>query len=137
MTPKELAEIHLGAFGEDRAWNEEQFKTFLADPHIVLTKEEQSFVLGRIVADEAEILTLATAPDHQRRGLAQKSLQKFIAKAQAAGAISIFLEVGENNSPAKALYAGHHFHQVGERKDYYRKAGGHAVTALILKRELP
>ncbi len=137
MTPEELSATHLLSFGEEKAWTAETFAKLLSDPAVILAGIPESFVLGRVVADEAEVLTLATAPQYQRKGLASKALSTFNERASAAGAKSVFLEVADDNDAAKNLYTGAGFDCVGERKNYYRRRDKPAVTALILKCPLP
>jgi ribosomal-protein-alanine N-acetyltransferase len=52
------------------------------------------------------------------------------------GTHTVFLEVDEDNSPARRLYARRQFHQVGERKGYYPRGQGGPTAALILRRDL-
>lgn len=47
---------------------------------------------------------------------------------------ALFLEVGENNLPARKLYAGLGFIEVGRRKNYYRTANpAEQSSALVLR----
>lgn len=136
MTPAALAATHLSAFGADKAWTADAFATFLDDPATILTGDANSFVLGRVTLDEAEILTLATAAPHQRQGLARNAMAEFVQRATASGATSIFLEVAKDNAPARAFYASAGFETVGARKNYYKRASGPAVDALILRSKI-
>jgi len=52
------------------------------------------------------------------------------------GVAAIFLEVDENNQPARRLYARAGFGEVGKRRDYYSGAGGVTAAALVLRRNL-
>lgn len=96
----------------------------------------QGFILSRVAADEAEILTVAVLPRKRGLGIANRLMQANLPQLQSAGARSWFLEVEAQNTPALALYKRWGFEQVGERKSYYRKADGDAATALILRRSL-
>ena len=136
MTPAALARIHAAAFTEARAWSEAEFAGLLGQPGTLLTHSDHAFVLGRITLDEAEVLTLACDPAHQRQGQAGRALALFAAQAKARGAASIFLEVAEDNTPARALYARAGFAQTGKRPGYYRTNDGRAVAALLLCRAL-
>ncbi len=89
--------------------------------------------MTRVAADEAEILTLAVAPDARGRGVATDLLSAAIEYAHHAGARAMFLEVGASNIPARALYSRFGFSEVGMRKAYY---GGNE-DALILRVDLP
>ena len=48
----------------------------------------------------------------------------------------IFLEVAEDNKPARDLYKRFGFTQIGLRKAYYRRKSGLNVDALTLKLRL-
>ena len=89
-------------------------------------------VLARVAADEAEILTIAVLPEARRRGLGRALLEATATEAAARGAVALFLEVSAENVPARALYAGHGFVPVGQRRGYY--ADG--ADALVMRREL-
>ena len=136
MTPETLAEIHAAAFPDARAWSSEEFATLLAQPGAILSGDSRSFALLRVTLDEAEILTVATAPDHRRKGLASSVLSEAEASAQKSGVSSVFLEVAENNEAAKALYAKAGYTQVGRRPGYYMPKDGAAIAALVLRKQL-
>lgn len=95
------------------------------------------FLLGRIVADEAEVLTLAVDPASRRRGIGARLVAAFLAEAAARGAGRAFLEVAADNAAARALYAAAGFAEVARRRGYYRDPAGGAVDALVLARDLP
>ena len=135
MTPEALARLHAAAFARDRPWTEAEFASLLALPGTLLLGDGRAFLLGRVAVDEAEVLTLATHPDHRRRGLAAVLLARFEEQARTLGAARVFLEVAEDNAPARALYEGHGYREVGRRKGYYARPEG-AVAALVLARPL-
>lgn len=90
------------------------------------------FILFRMAADEAEVLTLAVSPACRRRGLGRRLLQAALDRAQARGAVNMFLEVAADNIPASSLYVSAGFTQVGRRPGYYPGGG----DALVLRRAL-
>ena len=92
--------------------------------------------MARAAGDEAEILTLAVAPQARGRGLGRTLLRAAIIRAQAIGAQTMFLEVGADNPQALALYAGLGFAKVGTRKAYYSTHSG-GTDALVLRLSLP
>ncbi len=94
------------------------------------------FILSRVAADEAEILTIAVAPRRRGQGIAGHLMRANMAQLQQAGAKSWFLEVEAQNVSALALYRRFGFTKVGERRSYYRKPDGDPATALILSRSL-
>ena len=71
MTPQDLAHTHAAAFTQSRPWTADEFADLLANrfTHYVVGNA-QSFALFQVIADEAELLTIATHPSHQRQGLA-------------------------------------------------------------------
>ncbi len=94
------------------------------------------FLLSRIAADEAEILTIAVDPALRKSGIGAKLMTAHLAKLAAARVKTLFLEVDEGNAAARALYARFGFQIVGERKAYYRAADGGKATALVMRRDL-
>jgi [ribosomal protein S18]-alanine N-acetyltransferase len=132
----DLARTHALAFQTDRAWSEAEFDSLLAAPSSLFTGDATAFVLGRVVLDEAEILTVATDPAHRRGRLATAALAAFETQAKAQGAVTIFLEVAQDNLAACQLYANAGFGQVGRRAGYYHRASGPSVAALVLQKSL-
>jgi Fur family ferric uptake transcriptional regulator len=129
-----LAALHAAAFAEP--WGESEIAALLATPGVfALTLGAAGLILVRVAADEAEILTLGTGPAHRRRGVAARLVEAAAGMAAAGGARALFLEVAEDNLPARGLYAGHGFAEVGRRKGYYSGGAG-SVDALVLRRDL-
>lgn len=136
MTPNQLADIHLRAFPDARHWSAQEFHALIEKPISVLCTDGPAFVLGQVVVDEAEVLTLATDPDHQRKGHAQRALLTFIQNVQSRGATRVFLEVSEHNLAAQALYHSAGFHQIARRSGYYQSSDGTRQDALIYEKLL-
>ena len=86
-----------------------------------------------VVADEAQILNIATHPDHRGKGLARHVLNNIIDYSKVNGASFITLEVRESNTVAIGLYISSGFCEVGRLKNYYKHP---SEDALILKREI-
>ncbi|MEM8538321.1 MAG: GNAT family N-acetyltransferase [Pseudomonadota bacterium] len=136
MTAADLAALHALAFG-DQAWAIKDFTALMTHPGAILSADTYGFVLLRVVADECEVLTLATDPAHRRAGIATRHMTAAEEQARAKGATRIFLEVAADNTAARALYAGIGYTQVGQRQGYYRRTNQPAVDALILQKSLP
>lgn len=136
MSPEELAALHARAFTSPPPWSAAAFADALADPASFLLTRDGAFLLGRAVAGEAELLTLATDPARRRQGLARALLADFAAEARARGAASAFLEVAEDNAPARALYAAAGWETAGRRPRYYVRSGAEPVAAAILRLNL-
>ena len=137
MSPEDLARLHAAAFaGQDRPWSAAEFASLLALPGTFLLGDARAVLLGRLAADEAEVLTLATDPAHRRQGLAWALLAAFEGEAHARGAARAFLEVAEDNTRGRALYDRAGYREVGRRPRYYARMQGPAAAALILARGL-
>jgi [ribosomal protein S18]-alanine N-acetyltransferase len=96
----------------------------------------RGFVLSRLAADEAEILTIAVDAAYQGRGVGRALLSENLRQAANAGAKAIFLEVAKDNAPALALYGRFGFVKVGERAGYYRRGDGTRATAVVMRRPI-
>lgn len=91
-----LAALHAEAFPPQR-WGAEAIGLMLALPgHFALLAAEGSepfgFALGRAVAGEAEVLTLAVRPEARRAGLGRALMQALMGEAVRRGATELFLE---------------------------------------------
>jgi [ribosomal protein S18]-alanine N-acetyltransferase len=129
----ELAEIHRTAFLPAEAWGEDAISLQLALPGVFgLWQPRAGMLLGRVAADQAEVLTLAVDPLARRQGIATALLEAASAWATSRTATAIFLEVSTVNLPARALYARCGFREVGRRQRYYNDGS----DALVLSRQL-
>jgi ribosomal-protein-alanine N-acetyltransferase len=124
-----LAALHAPSFHSP--WDEAAFADLLGQSGVFAALTEHGFILCRVVVDEAEILTLSVLPSARGRGLAGRLVASAAGIARAAGAERLFLEVAEDNVPARALYARAGFVQTGRRKAYYETAHGR-TDALVL-----
>jgi len=89
------------------------------------------------VLDEAHLLNLTVAPEHQRRGWGGEMLRLCMQLAATRmAARSLLLEVRPSNAAALALYSHHGFVQIGRRRGYYPAHHGRE-DALVLRRGLP
>lgn len=69
--------------------------------------------------DDAQIMTISTRNQFQRRGVGQALLDALIARGRELGAARMLLEVAVDSEPALALYAKNGFAHLGLRKRYY------------------
>jgi len=133
MTPEALAATHARAFaGVDRGWSSAEFAALLQSPGVFAVGDDRAFALGRVTADEAELLTLATDPGARRQGRARAALDAFEASARARGAAGAFLEVAEDNAAARGLYAAAGWEIIARRAAYYPRPAAPAADALVL-----
>ena len=129
-----LAAIHAASFTNPRPWTAAEIAGLLDMPGSFLAEVPGGFVLGRVVLDEAELLTIAVAPEARRRGIGAGLLAAFESRAQMRGAALGFLEVAADNLAATALYTGAGWQVCGRRKGYYRDGPGGPVDALLMRR---
>ena len=130
-----LAAIHAEAF--ETPWDAASLSALLASPGVFVVAEADGFILIRVVADEAEILTLAVRPSARRGGLGARLVEAGVVRSAALGAERMFLEVAEDNVAARALYARAGFHEAGRRRGYYARGDGSREDALVLALNFP
>jgi ribosomal-protein-alanine N-acetyltransferase len=134
-----LARIHGASF--HRGWGENEFESMLSERNTLvhrlrIGRKIVGFSVSRMAADEAEILSIAVAESHRGRGLSSKLLLTHLGHLAAHGIRTVFLEVEENNQPARRLYERAGFAIVGRRERYYRQPGGEPLNALLMRRDL-
>ena len=129
-----LAALHAAAFGGpgETAWSEAALAALLDQAGVFAVERADGFGLLRVVADEAEILTLAVRPEGRRRGAGRALVEAGVRTAAGRGAGRVFLEVADDNTPARALYARAGFVEAGRRRGYYAGRDGSRRDALIL-----
>ena len=97
-----------------------------------IASEPVGMALIRTLAEQAEILTIATIPTRQRTGIGAKLLNQAIAAARGLGARTLFLEVAHSNTVALNLYAKAGLTETGRRKGYYSNGD----DAIVMSRSL-
>ena len=121
-----LAELHAAAF--DAPWPADDILRFAEDRGgFALAVEDgdgalAGFILCRLIAGEAEVLTLAVRPAARRRGIGRALLEAALAARRSRPQTAMFLEVAADNPAAVALYEGAGFETVGRRAGYYGRA---------------
>jgi [ribosomal protein S18]-alanine N-acetyltransferase len=130
-----IAALHAASFR--RGWDEDEVYRLLVDCAVVahrvtIRRATTGFIMSRMAADEAEILSVAIAPARRGRGLSRPLLDFHLRHLAGRGVHTVFLEVDERNEPARRLYSRAGFREAGRRDGYYQ--GG--ATALVLRRDL-
>jgi ribosomal-protein-alanine N-acetyltransferase len=84
---------------------------------------------------EADVQTIAVAPDAQGRGVGALLLGALLQEAARRGCTTVLLEVRADNAPAIHLYKRHGFERIAIRRGYYQPGD---VDAHIMRlRPLP
>tara|TARA_R110000868_G_scaffold41483_6_gene141776 strand:- start:1614 stop:2087 length:474 start_codon:yes stop_codon:yes gene_type:complete len=136
-----IAALHGASF--DAGWSTDTFAELLVGSGVYLWVAREAgvlsgFVLARMVADEAEILTIAVAGPFRGQRIGERLMEQVVVGALARGATSLFLEVAEDNQSAISLYARMGFREVGRRPAYYpRKTGPIAGLTMRLALDGP
>lgn len=133
--PEALATIHGAAFTFPRPWSAGEIADLLADPPCFLIHRPDGFALGRAVAGEAELLTIAVRPAAQGRGIGRALMEGLITEALNRAAERIFLEVAVTNESAIRLYESSGFVRSGLRRGYFTD-GTARVDALVMSLDL-
>lgn len=90
-------------------------------------------LLSPVGSGQADIQTIAVAPDARRRGLGRTLMVALLTEARERRATEVFLEVRADNPSAQALYVSLGFEQIAVRPNYYQPDG---VDAHIMKAAL-
>jgi ribosomal-protein-alanine N-acetyltransferase len=90
--------------------------------------EVTGFLMGREVADEAEVFTVAVVPNFRRQGHGAALVSAAIDGLRTRGVKNLFLEVRESNLGAIAFYERFGFSKIGRRKVYYLDPEEAAIT---------
>lgn len=139
-----VADIHADAFA--RAWSADDFSALMSGRGVfALAARRESifglrrlsgFVLVRVAADEAEILTIAVRATRRGGGLGRQLMEESLRRLYRERVASCFLEVDGDNAAAIGLYRSLGFETVGERKGYYQRPDGGEAGALVMRLRL-
>lgn len=131
-----IAQLHARLL--EVPWSELSIRQMLEDTgtlaFVALTHsgEPIGFVIGRTVADEAELLSIGVGPAWQRRGIGRLLAEALCVASVRAQARRLYLEVAAGNLPALRLYTGLGGQNVGLRKGYYERPEKPAEDAINL-----
>ncbi len=118
-------------------WSRRAFGDLLGLDHVRCFVVEQGsgaivgYAVCSQVADEGEILNLATAPIARRKGVGRALLAAVLQWLGERGAAKVFLEVRRSNEAAIAMYAAAGFTTLGVRPNYYRRPTEDALTMVL------
>jgi ribosomal-protein-alanine N-acetyltransferase len=134
-----IAVLHGASF--HRGWSDGEFEGLLSDRNVIAHRAMTGrnlagFILSRLAAGEAEILSVAVSSARRKRGLGRRLLDLHMRRLAGLGVHAIFLEVDEGNVAARRMYRRAGFHEVGRRPGYYADPAGNSTTALVLRRDM-
>jgi [ribosomal protein S18]-alanine N-acetyltransferase len=144
MTPdwsRQAANIHKEFFA--RPWSANEVDELLRQSGAVADvatdgpgKTLYGFAISRVLAPEAELLTIAVDRRKHGSGVGRLLFSAHLSRLSASRAEHVFLEVDEANAPALKLYRSFGFREVGKRPGYYPGKNGERTTALVLRGDL-
>jgi ribosomal-protein-alanine N-acetyltransferase len=114
-------------------WSKESFLNFAGEEGslaliLELDSQIRGFLVGRLAADQAELLNLAVTATHRRKGTGKALLSNALREWRSRGAKAVYLEVRESNTGAIAFYEKHGFTVAGRRIGYYHEPDEPALT---------
>ena len=118
-----ISELEKLCFGEP--WSEKTLTHFYENEAYIAICSYENAVFGYAILDLAaqgfaEIMRIATLPEHRGKGYASALMNSLVSKARECKKDKILLEVRESNKNAIALYEKFGFKTDGVRKNYYR-----------------
>lgn len=125
----DLENLHRACF-PDKPWSAQDFAD-LKKSGCDIIASQNGFIVWRTVVDEAEIITIGVRPEARKNGIATAMLTLVENDLKKRGVKKIFLEVAENNVPAKKLYEQNGFIQISIRPKYYD-----GVDAILMEKNL-
>lgn len=125
----ELENLHKACFPH-KPWTAQDFAD-LKKSGCEIIASQNGFAVWRVVADEAEIITIGVHPDARKNGIASAMLTLIEDDVKKHGGNKIFLEVAENNTAARALYEVNGYKQIGTRPKYYDE-----IDAILMEKTL-
>lgn len=139
-----LAELHADGFA--RNWSADDIAVLMAGDNVfALAVRRESlfglrkmvgFVMVRIAADEAEILTIAVGRARRGNGFGRMLMEEALRRLYRERVTACFLEVNRDNARAVGLYRKLGFEEVGARKGYYDSIAGSDGSALVMRLQL-
>lgn len=126
---QQLADLHQQCFPY-KPWSATEFAD-LKKSGCDIIASTNGFIVYRVVADEAEIITIGVAPDARRTGIAAAMLAIAEGDASKRGAKKMFLEVAADNAAARALYTTAGYTEIGTRPKYYD-----GIDAIMMRKDI-
>lgn len=78
------------------------------------------FICFRNIGEESELLNIAIAPSHRRKGFGKQLMEFYIDFCRQTGVRKYYLEVNPENVSAVHLYQSFGYQTTGKRKKFYQ-----------------
>ena len=118
-------------------WTARNFSDCIEKGYYSMVLEDNERLVGfaimAISSEESHLLNIGVNKDFRGSGFGEQILKKMIIAAEVMGSKKIILEVRVSNKIAYRLYKKLGFHEIGERKKYYRLPEGREDAYLMSK----
>ena len=118
-------------------WTARNFSDCIEKGYYSMVLEDNERLVGfaimAISSEESHLLNIGVNKDFRGSGFGEKTLKKMIIAAEVMGSKKIILEVRVSNKIAYRLYEKLGFHEIGERKKYYRLPEGREDAYVMSK----
>ena len=140
MMPADLDEVvRIEQEVHAHPWARGNFSDALEGGSICKVYADEGEMLGYVVlmsaVDDMELLDIAIAAAHQRRGLGRQLLDEAMNIARGMDMRRLLLEVRPSNEAALGLYRRAGFREIGRRRAYYPAEAGRE-DAIMMECEL-
>jgi len=118
-------------------WTARNFSDCIEKGYYSMVLEDNERLVGfaimAISSEESHLLNIGVNKDFRGSGFGEQILKKMIIAAEVMGSKKIILEVRVSNKIAYRLYKKLGFHEIGERKKYYRLPEGREDAYVMSK----
>ena len=118
-------------------WTARNFSDCIEKGYYSMVLEDNQRLVGfaimAISSEESHLLNIGVNKDFRGSGFGEQILKKMIIAAEVMGSKKIILEVRVSNKIAYRLYEKLGFHEIGERKKYYRLPEGREDAYVMSK----
>ena len=140
---REIMRYEQDMFGPE-SWSAAAYREELADRiqrYYVVALDDDAVLLGwagvRVVADEAEILTIGVIPAARRAGIGSALLGELVEECRRRSVRVVFLDVRVANEDAQRVYVREGFAVVGRRRGYYDNGRSDSLTMSLALESVP
>ena len=130
----------IGAQCFSESWSEDALRRAAEDGSIFLVARLRGRTVGYFLAlqtlDEGQIVAVAVAEEHRRKGVGGRLLRAAICEGARRGVAVFYLEVRSGNHAAVSLYEQAGFLRDGIRRGFYSRTREDAVLMSLKLREI-